>query len=312
MTVVVTHGDSKEQQALDVGARVQRGITLPSVNTVSNPARLTPPPHDQEPAPRREPDSKTIGMPVLQRRPHALPARQADPPAPRGRHRLTLLALCCIAVSAVTVALSLLIFPRGHDHPAASGRRETIVLNAPPSVVSSPSGHSSPAAHSPRHTPQPQATPHRKKNVAGTRHAPSLAVPTAPAQQPTGGPGRAVVSNASGRCIDVSDGKGGDPLQIWECSGAARQGWSFQPDGTVRALNLCMTLAGGSFANGTTIEVAQCDGSRAQRFSLNSASDLVSVASDKCVEVKDQMTTDGTRLQLGGCTGTSNQKWHIG
>jgi hypothetical protein len=88
------------------------------------------------------------------------------------------------------------------------------------------------------------------------------------------------------------------------------KGWVFEPDGTVRSLDLCMALAGGSSANGTTIEVTQCDGGPAQRFSLNRSSDLVNVAADKCVDVKDQQTTDGARLQLWQCSGTSNQKWH--
>lgn len=72
-----------------------------------------------------------------------------------------------------------------------------------------------------------------------------------------------------------------------------------------------MTVAGGS-ANGTGIEIAHCNGGWSQRFKLNGSLDLVNIAADKCVDVQDQQTGNGTRLQLWQCGGTSNQKWHTG
>jgi hypothetical protein len=71
----------------------------------------------------------------------------------------------------------------------------------------------------------------------------------------------------------------------------------------------CMTLSGGSHSDGTPIVISSCNGGAAQRFTLNNAHDLVNVAADKCVDVKDQQTDDGTRLQLWQCAGTDNQKW---
>lgn len=48
-----------------------------------------------------------------------------------------------------------------------------------------------------------------------------------------------------------------------------------------------------------------------QRFRLNSAGDLVNIRADKCVDVKDQQTDNGARLQLWTCTGAQNQKWGL-
>ncbi|MER6534989.1 ricin-type beta-trefoil lectin domain protein [Streptomyces sp. 900105755] len=124
-------------------------------------------------------------------------------------------------------------------------------------------------------------------------------------------PGVKLVGTGSGRCVDVTDAGGdGTRLEILDCSGAAKQKWVFQSDGTIRSLGLCMDLAWGNTANGTAIQVAKCSGSRAQLFYLSDRGDLVSALADKCVDVTDNGTANGTKLQLWTCSGTPNQKWH--
>ncbi|MGQ4427892.1 ricin-type beta-trefoil lectin domain protein, partial [Streptomyces violaceoruber] len=114
----------------------------------------------------------------------------------------------------------------------------------------------------------------------------------------------------SGRCIDVLDGKrtNGTPLQIWSCEGQAWQQWEIWPDGTIRTMGKCMTLLGGH-DNATPIALYDCNGNATQQFRVNAANDLVNPYADKCVDVKDQRTTNGTRLQLWTCNGQANQKW---
>jgi hypothetical protein len=140
-------------------------------------------------------------------------------------------------------------------------------------------------------------------------HAPARNAPLRAAAAP--GKARELVSSASRRCIDVTGGKAkdGTPLEIWTCTGAARQKWTFRSDGSVRAMGLCMDLAWGSSDNGTQIQLADCNGGAAQKFNLNSVGDLINTGADKCVDVKDNDTASGTRLQLWDCTGGSNQKW---
>ncbi|MET9888303.1 RICIN domain-containing protein [Streptomyces sp. NPDC006430] len=122
--------------------------------------------------------------------------------------------------------------------------------------------------------------------------------------------GVSIRSHASGRCIDVTGGKGdGTPLQIWDCNRLAQQSWRFMNDGTVRALGLCMDVAWGATGNGAVIQLAKCSGNPAQQFRLNSAHDLVNPQANKCVDVKDRQTGNGTRLQLWECNGRDNQKW---
>jgi hypothetical protein len=123
-----------------------------------------------------------------------------------------------------------------------------------------------------------------------------------------------VIGAGSHRCIDVKDRAqvDGTPLQLWDCTGAEWQKWDFRSDGTARSMGLCMQVSGGSTANGAPIEVAHCNGGPAQRFTLNAAHDLVNVKADKCVDAKDVSTSNGVRLQLWSCKGTSNQKWSLG
>jgi Ricin-type beta-trefoil lectin domain len=130
----------------------------------------------------------------------------------------------------------------------------------------------------------------------------SVSVRSAPAT------GNTIVSNASGRCIDISgNGSNGATLQIWSCTRASWQLWSFQ-SGTFRSGNLCMTASGSS--NGTRVSASSCNGSSSQLFRLTDANDIVHSGTSACVDVKDQKTSNGTSLQLWKCSGTSNQKWH--
>jgi streptogrisin C len=127
-----------------------------------------------------------------------------------------------------------------------------------------------------------------------------------------GGVVREIVSNFSGRCIDVPWSRfvDGAPLHQWTCNGSSAQRWTFV-DGTVRAGGLCMDVAWGSTANGATIQLAHCSGHPAQQFTLTAAGDLVSVLANKCVDVKDWNPNNGARLQTWSCAGTANQRWHL-
>jgi hypothetical protein len=146
---------------------------------------------------------------------------------------------------------------------------------------------------------------------AGTAAGGGRAPAPNPGPQPVGA-AALIIGYASNRCIDVTDGayNSNPQLQIWDCNGGPNQQWTFYSDGTVRAFDRCMTVAGGSTANGVDIVLNTCSGSAAQRFTLNAAHDLVNQLADKCVDARDQQTANGVRLQLWACGGTSNQKWH--
>jgi hypothetical protein len=124
-------------------------------------------------------------------------------------------------------------------------------------------------------------------------------------------PGITLYSHASNRCIEVVGHRGADgsPLQIWDCGKKDWQKWDFRSDGTIHSMGLCMDVAWGSRDNGAVIQLAVCSGNPAQQFRLSGAGDLVNPQANKCVDVKDQATGNGTRLQLWDCNGQDNQKW---
>ncbi|MFB7294051.1 ricin-type beta-trefoil lectin domain protein [Actinacidiphila glaucinigra] len=138
--------------------------------------------------------------------------------------------------------------------------------------------------------------------------------PSPTKQQVVTVPGIRIRGHQSNRCVTVTGAQGGighdgTRLEIRDCDGRAWQKWDFRSDGTVRALGMCMDLAGAGTGNGTPIQLARCNGGWAQQISLNSAYDLVNHHADKCIDVVDKGTANGTKLQLWTCYGTSNQKW---
>ena len=122
--------------------------------------------------------------------------------------------------------------------------------------------------------------------------------------------GNTLVSALNGRCIDVPAATfvDGARLWMWDCNNTPAQ--SFVPDaGRLRSGGLCMDAAGGGTGNGTPIQLATCSTNPAQQFVLSAAGDLVNVAADRCVDVKDTNRDLRAALQLWDCAGTPNQKW---
>jgi ricin-type beta-trefoil lectin protein len=139
---------------------------------------------------------------------------------------------------------------------------------------------------------------------------PPPAPTTPPVNPPTSG-ATMLQSNFSGRCIDIPGGRAdaGVLLEQWECNNGDNQKWSFQADGTLRAMGKCMDPAGGALANGTPVQLAACNTNPVQRFTLTAARTLVNVSSGRCVDVKDWNGSNGAALQLWDCAGGANQIW---
>ncbi|MFB7337050.1 peptidase, S1E (streptogrisin A) subfamily [Streptomyces adustus] len=60
--------------------------------------------------------------------------------------------------------------------------------------------------------------------------------------------------------------------------------------------------------DGTDLELAHCNDGPAQQCTLDKRHHLASSLADKRANVRDEDTSNGTRLQLWSCTGTDNQK----
>ena len=113
------------------------------------------------------------------------------------------------------------------------------------------------------------------------------------------------ITGADGRCLDVA---GANPA-----NGTAVQPWACNgtnaqrwtvDGGALKALDKCLDVAGGSRADGARVQIYDCNGTGAQKWTA-SAGRLVNAGSGKCLDA------DGARLQIWACHDGANQKWTL-
>ena len=81
------------------------------------------------------------------------------------------------------------------------------------------------------------------------------------------------------------------------------------PSGTsaLTAGSYCLDVPWADFSNGVQVQLANCYGNDAQRWTRN-ADGTIHIA-DKCLDARSSGTTNGTVVQLWNCNGTNAQKW---
>ncbi|MFI6290989.1 ricin-type beta-trefoil lectin domain protein [Nonomuraea sp. NPDC050790] len=127
---------------------------------------------------------------------------------------------------------------------------------------------------------------------------------------PAGGGGR--ITGIGGKCADVAGANpaNGTPVQLWDCNNTTAQNWTWNGDGSVRALGKCMDVTSAGTANGTPIQLYDCNGTGAQRWTFNSGTgQIVNPQSGRCLDATGASSANGTRLQIWDCTGAANQRW---
>ncbi|WP_406864406.1 family 16 glycosylhydrolase [Streptomyces sp. HUAS MG47] len=71
----------------------------------------------------------------------------------------------------------------------------------------------------------------------------------------------------------------------------------------------CVDVAGANPANGTPVQLYDCNGTAAQKWTVNSDGSIRALG--KCLDVTAGSTADGAQLQLYDCNGTGAQKWRV-
>ncbi|MFJ9031130.1 ricin-type beta-trefoil lectin domain protein [Streptomyces sp. NPDC102274] len=69
----------------------------------------------------------------------------------------------------------------------------------------------------------------------------------------------------------------------------------------------CLDVAGGASANGTAVQLYDCNGSTAQRWTVGTDSTIRSLG--KCLDVTSAATANGAKVQLYDCNGSGAQQW---
>ncbi|MBQ0826454.1 ricin-type beta-trefoil lectin domain protein [Streptomyces tagetis] len=71
----------------------------------------------------------------------------------------------------------------------------------------------------------------------------------------------------------------------------------------------CVDVAGANSANGTPVQLYDCNGTAAQQWTAGADGSLRALG--KCLDVVDRSTANGAKLQLWDCTGSANQRWTL-
>ncbi|MFI6647678.1 ricin-type beta-trefoil lectin domain protein [Streptomyces sp. NPDC050529] len=71
----------------------------------------------------------------------------------------------------------------------------------------------------------------------------------------------------------------------------------------------CVDVAAASSANGTPVQLYDCNGSNAQQWSVNADGTIRALG--KCLDVASGGTADGTAVQLWDCNGSAAQRWAV-
>ncbi|MFJ9863935.1 lectin [Streptomyces sp. NPDC101165] len=71
----------------------------------------------------------------------------------------------------------------------------------------------------------------------------------------------------------------------------------------------CVDVAGANSANGTPVQLYDCNGTGAQQWTVGSDGTIRALG--KCLDVTGNATADGSTVQLWDCTGGPNQKWAV-
>lgn len=81
--------------------------------------------------------------------------------------------------------------------------------------------------------------------------------------------------------------------------------------GTLTALGKCMDVTAAGTANGTKVQLYDCNGTGSQVWQPQADSSLLNPQSGKCLDATGPSSANGTRLQIWSCTGAANQTWTL-
>jgi len=94
-------------------------------------------------------------------------------------------------------------------------------------------------------------------------------------------------------------------------NGLTGNGSPGQPTGRITGYGgKCVDVAGANPANGTAVQLYDCNGTNAQSWTVGSDGTLRALG--KCMDVTAAGTANGTQVQLYDCNGTGAQSWQAG
>jgi hypothetical protein len=79
----------------------------------------------------------------------------------------------------------------------------------------------------------------------------------------------------------------------------------------VEVLGKCLDITGGGTANGTTVQLYECNGTGAQQWRPGADGTLRNPQSGRCLDASGGSSANGTRLIIFDCHAGANQRWQL-
>ncbi|WP_329139146.1 ricin-type beta-trefoil lectin domain protein [Streptomyces sp. NBC_01476] len=123
------------------------------------------------------------------------------------------------------------------------------------------------------------------------------------------------ITGPGGQCVDVAaddTGVNGAGVQLWNCQSYAEdQHWTHNANGSLSTIGRCLDINGNGTANGTQVELWDCNGVGGQVWIQQADGSLRNPQSGRCLDSPSGATGNGTRLQIYDCNGSAAQKFSV-
>ncbi len=124
-----------------------------------------------------------------------------------------------------------------------------------------------------------------------------------------------IIAGPGGQCVDIAGddiGGNGTPAQLWNCQSYAEdQHWTHNPDNSLSTIGRCLDIIGDGTAQGTKLELWQCNGVGGQKWLQQANGSLLNPQSGLCLDDPSDNTANGTQLQIYTCNGTAAQQFSV-
>ncbi|WP_443054219.1 ricin-type beta-trefoil lectin domain protein [Streptomyces sp. IBSBF 2435] len=118
------------------------------------------------------------------------------------------------------------------------------------------------------------------------------------------------ITGYGGKCVDVASGSSANGTAVQLYDCNGSTAQSWTASGsTFQALGKCLDVASAGTANGSQVQLYDCNGTGSQVWSRGAGNTLVNPQSGRCLDATGPSSANGTRLQIWDCTGASNQQW---
>jgi hypothetical protein len=121
------------------------------------------------------------------------------------------------------------------------------------------------------------------------------------------------IAGPGGQCVDIAGddvGVNGTAAQLWNCQNWAEdQHWTHNANGSLQTLGRCLDIDGDGTAQGTKVELWDCNGVGGQQWTQQANGSLLNPQSGLCLDDPSDNTGNGTQLQIWPCNGSPAQQF---